>query len=382
MSFWSNKPVKVVEDGVIEQLLSNESLYELISNDSTLQNFSIGVDYTVYQGGNLSSDKKNDLLTFINEHYKSRDETVSLMYTLDILDYFIDNESLVIEFSPKNSKKGGLQIGLIIGKISKLNVCNDIDKYLEVNFLCLNEKLRNLHASSFMINILTRECIKKYNVGIAHYTVGKLIKSPSFCTKRIFHRPLNINQLVQCDFFGKNGDYNIIDLINCFNTFPTQQYEQDLSYINGNIPLNYDEIFEKLIRFRKDNYKVYDILTKESLYKSFLNKGFHHFIFSKNNNVHAYFSIFDLKSINNGNKGTYTNGVIYKFFFSNNNVSKIVECIAKKCYDLGIFDSLTLMESFPYKFKNWMIGSGIQNYYIFNKAVPTMEPFDVALVTI
>jgi hypothetical protein len=182
-----------------------------------------------------------------------------------------------------------------------------------------------------MINILTRECIKKYNVGIAHYTVGKLIKSPSFCTKRIFHRPLNINQLVQCDFFGKNGDYNIIDLINCFNTFPTQQYEQDLSYINGNIPLNYDEIFEKLIRFRKDNYKVYDILTKESLYKSFLNKGFHHFIFSKNNNVHAYFSIFDLKSINNGNKGTYTNGVIYKFFFSNNNVSKIVECIAKKC---------------------------------------------------
>jgi hypothetical protein len=383
-SYWSNKPVKINSKTSHEQIISNKDLHKLITNDDTLKKFNLNVDYNVLENPeSLPYEKKVQIVDFINTNYKSKSDTISLVYTLDILNYFLTSETLIIEYYPSNRN---VQIGLIIGKKEELMVNGIREFYIEVNFLCLNESLRNLHASSIMINILTKECIERFNIGIAHYTIGKEIKSPSFCCKQMFHRPINVNNLVHCGFFG---DSDLLTLIEKYNTWGANDAKKhNLMYLNGDVPESSDEIFDNLVEFRNKEYKIHDRISKKDILKTFSNKAFHHFMFRSTNDashkIDSYFCFFDLKSVNNGTGEVYTNGVLLRYYITNTktNVSRLLEEVSKKCYEMGNFDTLTIHDSFRYKFKNWLVGSGKLKYYIFNQEINNIEPFENGLVTI
>lgn len=389
MSYWSNKPVSVINNKCKGQILSNKELYKLIINDETLKKFNINFNYKVLSNPeNLLIEKKNQIVDFINKNYKSKNEEISLYYTTNLIDYFITSDTLIIEFYTLSN----LQVGLIMGKKEKIILNKEIEDFLEVNFLCLNQNLRNLHASSIMINILIKECIERFNIGIAHYTIGNKIKSESFCTKRIFHRPININNLLNNNFFGNLQDTNesLFTLIDKFNNW--RETTNSLLYINGKNyetnNLNLDYLYNDLCKFRNNNYKIHDYISKNDFIKLFINDSFHNFIFKNKDKIYAYFCFYNFKNINNITGNTYENAFLYKYFINNNKgshdkiISQLLEHISKKFYDLGTIDTLSLCDNFTYKFKNWINGTGSLKYYLFNKYINKIEPYENGLVTI
>ena len=370
-SFWENKPVNVISDHQNKSILKTSDLLHLIQLDNN--HFKIKLSSKVLRGS-LSYEKKCEIVTFINKSYSSKG--TSLTYSLDILDYFLTQDTLVIEFTPVNSD---VQIGLIIGKRQDLIISGKLVNSFEVNFLCLAEKLRNLHVSSVMINMLTTEVIQRYDIEFAHYTIGKNIKIPAFCTKRMFHRPININHLAHCGFFGDKVD--VIDYITTFNQFNNKNYN-DLIYLNAEQPRNYQEIFEKLQTYRNERYEIHDVIHEHDFQKTFKNKSFHHFVFIKNESVYAYFTIFNLPNVNNNTKMMYKNGILYRHFCKDNDLSKLLESVSQKCYELGILDTLTLTENSEFQVRNWLLGSGFLNYYMFNRTLPLIKPHLNGMVTI
>lgn len=358
-----------------EQILSNADLTRLITNDETLGSYAISLDYRTLRGDELSVAKKTQVVHFINKHYKCKKETLSLHYTFELFDYFINSESVIIEFTPKDSDR---QIGLIIGKPTHVVIDGKIDTYIEVNFLCLNERLRNLHASSFMINILTRVCIEKLNIGVAHYTVGKEIASPSFCRANLYHRPLDVARLLDCGFFSDTMSKRELELEFCDFS---DDCEIHVEHVNGYVPEYTDYIFEKLVAYRREIYRIYEMITIEDLRESLLNAAFHHFVFRKDGGISAYYCLFEQKVVNNNTGRMYSNGIIYRSFSEDLDKVSMLETLAKKCSDLGIFECITKLGDVS-EVDRWILGSGVQNYYIFNKHVPEINQSENALVTI
>jgi len=77
----------------------------------------------------------------------------------------------------------------------------------------------------------------------------------------------------------------------------------------------------------------------------------------------------------------YRNGIIYRAFSNGLDKVSMLETLAKECSDLGIFECITKLGDVS-DVDRWVLGSGVQNYYIFNKHVPEINQSENALVTI
>jgi hypothetical protein len=402
MSFWLNKPVQVTTENS-KQILSNTEL--LLKINKEISESKLKLDYNVLNNETLYL-KKDQILQFINDNYKTSNDSFSLVYKKDTLDFFLnENNVLVIEFYPKSNPK---QIGLIIGKKENIVINNNSFNSLEVNFLCLNEKLRNLHVSSLMINILTKECVERFDIGTAYYTIGKPIKSPSFCTKKMFHRPINISNLIETEFLDSDNEnfyrktYNSFKSKSLFSKFKSQVfYNTKITYISksknqdrSTSELNgiVNDIYNGLDSYQKSNYKIYENISKDIIRNLLENDSFHHFLFySITGKLENYFCFMELDTLNTNNQKIFKNGVLYKMFSSDttdNYALKpysviLMEEISKYVYEKKLFDVITVHDIFKNQASfNYLNGTGILKYYMFNMTIPKIEHYENGLVTI
>jgi len=422
MSFWSNKPVSVLNDSYTNKLDKNITTNNIISIDDLfekskfeIENSKIQLDYDVI----INPDEKlrKHFLDFINKNYISVNSNLTLIYCQNLLNYFISKDSLCIPFYAKGSKekftdKNKLydkMIGLIIGKRQTLHIKNIIDNKvcfkshnsIDVDFLCIKPQLRNLHVSSYMINVITNKCITEYNkqVCCATYTTNTQLKVNSFCKKTYYNRPLHIDNLLKSEIiFGKEHLKNYYNTFNYpiyflndihleyFNTLQSNLGERNLFTKN-----KVDPIYNYLKKYNESNYDIYEYKSKDDIYELLKNTAFHKFVIRDNkNNIKDFICLYYLETKNLKTNSICKTGYIYSVFFSNNDMlykSYILELISEYCYNNNIFDMIIIMDNLILSDDNLDKFKLIKTYpylyyYIYNIEIQNILPFRNGLVTI
>jgi hypothetical protein len=377
--FWSNKPVKISIDGTFNNIYSKDDILSKVNKEIKENRFKL--EYSILDGNELSvtSNKIHEIVEFININYiGSMRDSFKLIYTDELFSFYC-KDSIILEFSSSsNSRK---VVGYVVGKKCKISLYHSIFDTSEVNFLCIIPNLRSLGLSSYMINVLTKEIILKYDVTTSHYTISAPIKTPYFGEKSFYYRFINVYNLHKIKFISNtHKSYNIFNY--------DEQYNYTIKYING---CGIDSIlgtslYDKYISYCKNTYDIYDIANYEEFNKSFFNSMFHHFIiYNDGKEVVSYVSLFRLDTFNNNMKMSIKTGYYYYMFFENK--SKIVndlEYINKYIYDNRIFDMLTFTDIFnvDYESMNCIKGSSILRYYLYNINIPLINNKKNGLITI
>jgi hypothetical protein len=424
MSFWLNKPLHVKN---IQHNLNNKFSSDLIKSPDDLlkdcideiNKSKIKLDYNIIMDPN--DECKNHLLKFINNNYDTSNSHLVLQYSKSLLDYFINNDSLCIIFYPKghgttkppqsqttNKNKCNFDkmVGLIIAKkhtlsiLENTNTPNYFKNYetIDADFLCLIKPLRNLHISSYMINIVTKECLVQYNKQVcsAIYTINKPIKVPHFSRKTFYHRPLNINELISSDMLNiestnENVYKKIYNTFNYHKNFFTDCSLEYYNYIQNVDDSLLDFIYDKLLTYNKTNYHIFESKSKEDVKKMLQNPVFHKFIIkNKSNEIIDFICLYNLNTLNKNTNTFIRCGHFYSFFLhdnSNSYIYNILEIISEYCYKHNLFDELIIMNilNIPcdkYKLFKLLKGSGQLFYYIYNIDIPFIHSHQNGLVTI
>lgn len=381
--FWENKPLDVHNSSSFNQILTNEELLDKINGE--IKQSRLQLNYKVYDNADLAC-KIESIQEFINNNYiTSTDSTFKLVYSQELLS-FCFQDSLLIEFSPRNNDD--TIIGYIVGKRKELKVQDKSLPCLEVNFLCLIPKLRTIGVSSYMINVLTRECVERYNIGIAHYTIGTKINSPHFGEKPFYHRLLNIDNLSNAGFYSSRDDLNLQKKIcNTFNYKYNFDSTHSIEYINGdssNTTL-INELYIKYLEYCQENYNIYEEVDFKTFKDSFSNKAFHHFIVRtrEDNHLKSYVCIFRLDTVNTQSSVSYKCGYYYYMWFKINK-SDCLEYIHEYIYKNDILDIISFSEIFDFNisFIKAIKGSSKLRYYLFNISSQMIENNKNGLITI
>jgi hypothetical protein len=380
--FWVNKPLEISNTRKYDTIITREQMLAKISK--YLENNNFQLDYNVIESEQLSSDKISSIVTFVNKNYvTSKDNVMMLSYTDNLFSYYCNN-ALIIEFYPKNKNT---IIGYIVGKKSTLSIHDKTLDSSEVNFLCIIPSLRNLGVSSYMINVLTKEIITRWNIITSHYTIEKNINSPYFGEKMYYHRLINISNLFNTGFL-ENVDKNI--LIKAYNNFAFPAdftNTHTLKYIyNQNIEESLlVSLYDSYIDYCKNTYDIYETITLNEFKKTFTNKSFHHFIVYNKNEIVAYVCIFGLDSLNKIVNLLQKTGYYYHMFFNQkNNLLHYLELIHEYIYNNDLFDVLTLSDIFDINYNKYKYirGSGVLRYYLYNFKISVINNNKNGLITI
>jgi len=358
MKFWSNKPLSVSNNDTSKLLINTPSLLEAIKKE--LQNCSIQLDYTCIPFHSVNN--YTDILNFINKTYDYDDSNFKLHYSEDLIKYFLKENGVLCCFYPKGTTT---LIGLICGSSKDLVVRKQVFKSVEVNFLCLVKQLRNLHVSSYMINVLTKTCIELFNVQCAFYTIGKQVDPKYFCSKSYYHIPINVHKL------------NMIDFIKTHYYPEFKQANLKLELIENINDKQIHSLYTKLDEFYENKFDIYHKLSYSDFKSTFNNKAFVHFKDSSNKN---YICLYCLDTVNKDKQCTASNGYLYLYF--TDNLFTLLESVAYTCQNNDIFDMITLLHDPYLKNKLLLKGTSTLYYYAYNLQLPGIETKRNGLVTI
>ena len=408
MSFWSNKPLKL-NDNVIDNNTYILDSYALLLNiNNEISNSKISLDYHLI----VSPDDllKTQLLEFINNNYNGIDSKFTLNYSKELFNYYITPDTLCILFYPNNKKPQNIStqnmVGFICGhpEIIYIKENNTFKQYktIDVNYLCLIKSIRNLHISSYMINILTKRCILKFNkqINCALYTIGKPIKTPSFSSKTFYYRPINIENLTTSKLLNLDHDVSILKKM--FETFDfDKDFLKNYKFIHltkGYLDKNQqtltnivNEIHDKLIYINQVNYYIFDYKSKQDIRNILLNESFYNFIIinTKTNEIEDYICLYNLITKNTVNNISSRNAYFYIFMTLKNDDYKfnIIEYISEYSFKNNLFDMITvmdIMEKGYLKDKHFKLlnSSTKLYYYMYNLQLSEIEPFKNGLITI
>lgn len=417
MSFWKDKPIIVSNETYLDnntiiskQILSIDKLFNITKTE--IEKNKIQLDYEIIM--NPNEEIKQKLLTFINNNYMRKDAQFTLIYSQDLLNYFISNNTLCIVFYPKGTKSNLTTfnsisdkiIGIIIGKPQILNIRHIINNEnytqlynsIDVDFLCIKQQLRNLHVSSYMINVLTNKCITEYDKKIccATYTTNQLLNVKPFCTSTYYNRPLQIDNLLKSELLIDNN----LNTKQIYNTF---EYNDDflsnrtLTYFNI-LPKNIEscelpnQIYDLLQQYNKSQYDIYAYKSKNDILHLLKNPAFHKFIIKDNTNtITDFICLYNLETKNLKSNYTCQNGYIYTLFLNKTDnlyKSNMIELVSEYCYNNKIFDMITMLNIFDdtnniTNFNSKLIKSCPNlHYYIYNIQIPNILAFRNGLITI
>ena len=450
MSFWKNKPIAVKFAKTNTQPITSNIIVPadtLLQNTvQEIENSRIQLDWVLIT--NPTDDQKYEMLEFINQNYGNARSYLMLQYNKALLDYFIKPDTLCITFYPKGKALNDIDhtqmIGLIMGKKHDLFVregsmeqrseCKqdenevvwedqdtkdqdtkdqdlvtseqaEFKKYncIDVNFLCLVQHLRNLHVSSYMINVVTRECLVHYNLTVpcAVYTVNKRLNTDSFCKKTFYHRPVNVENMLLSGMMTLDNSAGYTDteslqlLRRIYNTF---SYSRDFfkTHTLEILPTDFDDltldtIYEKLFTYNRNYHDIFEYKSKDDLRQMLQNPTFYKFIIrDEKHEITDFFCLYNLNTINKRSGKICRNGNVYSFFLqtaSNTRLSCILEAITEVCYQNNTFDVITIMNIFntkPELYKTYKLLRTDTDlyYYVYNMDMYSIPPHRNGLITI
>jgi hypothetical protein len=367
-SFWKTMPVIVnneIQSDTFKPIFSPEFLIKRIENNlSRKSDILNNYKYVIFEKSQYPDTFLDKIKIFFDKYYLS--DSTKLCYDTNIFKYFTKN-AIVISLSDVTTND---EVGFIMGRKINLNINSKPFTFFEVCFLCIAKKYRNQQLAPILIDLITKESVQRYNITISTYTISNHINSPKYGYKHIYHRPLNISKLINCEFLPKNFKDEYIENF-CVEPNTKLVYLNSLNLIPQTM---INIIHKKLNKFQSSKYAIYKEFSKTELRHILQNKSFHNFIvLDKNDIVQDFISFYEITVYNHDLDVSYKNSSIYIMFFEQyqqQNVFNVLESVGKYCKDNNIIDVLSLYDIFPienyYKNLKFLKGQGFSNYYMFN----------------
>lgn len=191
--FWDAKPVGLCD--------SEHPIHGIITTSDTSKTKTVLPDNLFWSDLSIFSYEK--ISEFISNNYvEDSYGGWRLQYSPEFIEWF---------FSECLSKIGIIDeknnlIGMVCAADRTLNIKDTILKTVEINFLCVRKDVKNKRFAPLLIAEVTRESeLSGFQTAI--YTSGKSLPQKAFCAVRMFHKYLNVNNLVEAGYLDeKNAD--------------------------------------------------------------------------------------------------------------------------------------------------------------------------------
>lgn len=332
---WENKPLNKE---------TNENLIENV-NDYI---------FTVYRG----SDNSPELVNFLNVNYTS--SHISSIYEKPIVDYFLRDGFWIKMYS---SKFPNNTIGVIAGK--KVDI-NKIGKCTEIDFLCVIPEVRNLKLAERLIKRATQESIINLKISCAFFTGHSNIKDSYFCVKKVYNRPIDVRNMINCGILNKSPDVSINTCCVFFEEFDI------LEGLSCSTNVDYSKIPRHDIIKRDIEYSKEDCFTDYSVLL--------------NGEQVSFFRFYKCDVRNRKLNKSLKNLILYDFSLSEHDPVVFYyhfEVVCKNLWENKICDKVSFYQTFDKMFDDGYTSSkSVLYYYTFNKKMDSLEQSDVQLYPI
>ncbi len=334
----------------IEELV--EKLNKLIESHQTQLNYKI-VDETYI----------DEIVDFVNTHYFDKDGKFPLIYTKELMTFYLKDSIPIFFYTKKNPNK---IIGLIIGKHTESIMFGKKITTLEGNFFCIIPQLRKLTLPRIIISQLTLECIKKYNIKdyfVGYYTTGDIINNKPICNKTYIHRYINFDNLYNLEQISKSKYTPLHKKYYSKFVYPDNFKQFKIStIINEN---QIDEIVNKINLYNKEHFDIYEYVSNTNIKDINNSNVFYKFIIMDNNNIIAFINFYKLDILNK-NKNNLVRTLYLHYYFCNGNIVDYLELIGEYLNKNDICDMFLINlfdENVP---SRYVKGNGILYYNLYN----------------
>jgi len=381
--FWESQPVVQYNEN-FEKIgpLENKTIYDIRKEPYNLPESFYWVSMDVN-----NNDDLDDIYNLLYNNYVA-DDTFKFKYSKEFLKWaltppgYFPNWHVGIKMKGKNNDKclnpnitgcdnnnNHKLIGFISGIPVKIGINKNINKNVktmcEINFLCCWDKLRNKRLAPVMIKEITRR-VNLCNIFQAVYTAGIVIPD-SFSKSTYYHRPLNIQKLVETGFTPLRNNTSISMVKKLYN-LP----ENTLSNIRLMEEKDIESAHKLLSEYLK-RFTIYPVWTIEEFKYWFIPKDniIYTYVITDNNKVTDFCSFFSVdNTVLNNNK--YDNLKIAYGYYNVSTTINITDLINSclifaKNTNHDVFNVLDLMNNKEYLDKlKFRQGSGTLNYYLYN----------------
>lgn len=327
-----------------------------------------------------SSDKIIDeMYLFLYDNYVNGDDKYGGYYSKESLKWFLEASNKNLCFCARYNNK---IVGTIIGISENISIYNKIYNISQSTFLCIDRTLRHKNLAPTFIQEMFRRLYRN-NILITYYT--SFLKLPNILASfKYYFRPLNVKKLL---------DLNIITNTSRISINGFEKLYKVKDKLTTNLRLLEDKdiqnCMEKYNSYYK-KYKIHQIFTQDEFKKKFLSKNsvIDSFVMEKKGIITDFISIFYVKTrvFNNNKYSDYSVGQIYHYFYSDE--KQFIDIIDDVLYmmkhkNIDIVNWINQMDTSIFldrlKFKERL---GENNFYIWNMKCPSINPSDIALITI
>lgn len=332
--FWKNRPLN--SEGDITPLKCED----------------IGYDYKIFYDGDSSSL----FVEFINANYST--QNLTYVYDKPTMDYFLRGGFWIAIHSKKFPEK---IIGVVAG--NKINI-NKHGECMEIDFLCVINQVRNLGVAAFLINKATEICSVKYKMYSALFTGHKNIGDLFFCTKNVYHRPLELKKLIECRTINiKDEDVDVYDkYFKVFNSSKdfTCTTQVDYTMINK---MEKQDVIRREYKFKNEECFIDFTIT------------------DKIQNTTDFFRFYKLDIKNKKTGFIVKNIMLYDYVLKNYKPDRFFTVLERVCEHLHV-NNLCDQVSFYKPFGDveegkYTVGKSPLYYYMFNKRIDTINVEDI-----
>ena len=197
-AFWETQPVKNLKNRAMFQ--KDGKLEEKQVKDVQQEPYQLPAGFEWCTLDLKNEEDAQQLYTLLKEHYVEDSEGVFRFdYPIDLIKWVLLVPDYHIDWHVGlRSTKTKKLLGFISGTPCKLNVKESVVKMAEINFLCVNRKLRTKRMAPMLIKEVTRRVNLK-GVWSAIYTSGETFPTP-FTEANYFHRTLNPKKNIETGF--------------------------------------------------------------------------------------------------------------------------------------------------------------------------------------
>jgi len=278
-----------------------------------------------------------------------------------------------------NTKK---LVGFITGIPALMRVYDKEVKMVEINFLCVNKKLRSKRLAPVLIKEITRR-VNLEGIWQAVYTAGVVLPKP-VAKNRYYHRSLNPTKLISIGFsrlgprMTMARTVKLLKLPSNTSTPGLRPMEKKDVPVARNLLTNYLKRFQ-LVQLYSEAEFAHWFLPRNGVVNSYVVED------PSSHKITDMISFYTLPSTIIGNVQYKTLKAAYSFY----NVSTHTPweqlmtdaLILAKELDFDVFNALDVMENENFlKDLKFGIGDGHLQYYLYNWGCPTMSPSQVGLV--
>lgn len=321
-----------------------------------------------------------EMSIFLNKYYMYEEgDDFSLEYSPSMLKWYLnipnDNKNICLGLRLKDNNR---LVGVISGIFFKGSFYKNMVNVMDVNFFCINPKLRCKGLAEKMIDEITRKCIIENNVYHSVSSCSRKIPN-NICELKYYHRPLNFIKLVETNFYDIPNDVCIQSANENFKL----HYNSNNNFRKININ-DIDKIHELLNNYF-DNFSIHFIFTKKQIKYLFINEFVDSYVWDYNGEITDFISYYKIKyrTINPNKESNKYINIAQIFYYANfkNTLYTLGKNILIKAKEnnMDVFNCLNDMNNNEIIDNlNFTEGTGILRHYLYNWIVNKLEPSDTA----